>query len=231
MASPEIKQNRKKVDPGLKDLLDLYRKEIFLNFNCHAIGTVQSFDSSNQTVTATVNYKKVFLEMQSDNTYKNVLVDYPILIDAPVVILGGGPWKLTFPISAGDECLILFNDRDIDNWFSSGQVAAPATQRMHSFSDGIVLVGLLSMSNSIGSYDSTRAVLKNHDGGAMVGVSDTKVKLSNETTTLNTLLQDLVTAIKGLTTTNTVPGAPAAISAASQLVLTNLATQIQGLLE
>lgn len=232
MAAPEIKINRKKVDPGLSDLLQLFKKDIFLNMNCHALATVQSFDPDQQTVTATVNYKKVFSEKQPDNTYKNVLVDYPILMDAPVIIMGGGPWKLTFPIAAGDECLILFNDRDMDNWFASGQSLAPATQRLHSFSDGIALIGVNSLSNVLpeGIYDTTRTVIKNYTGGAMIGIGETLVKIANETTTLNTLLQLLIDQIKLITVTCAAPGNPSSVPN-NVAAIAAVATQIQGLLE
>ncbi|CAK9250669.1 unnamed protein product [Sphagnum jensenii] len=79
------------------------------------------------------------------------------------------------PIAQGDQCLILFNDRSIDNWFTSGQVQPLASSRLHSFSDGIALVGLNYLNNGVTkltNYDSTRAVLRNSTTG--VGVSSTK---------------------------------------------------------
>ena len=133
------------------------------------------------------------------------------------------------PITAGDTCLVLFNDRDIDNWFQSGQVGPVATSRLHSMSDGIALVGIRSLANSIEGYDMTRAMLFN--GTTQVGVSATHVKIANNLTTLNTLLQNLITTIQAITTTNAVVGVPCTLSPASIAALTSVATQIGGLLE
>jgi len=140
--------------PTLKDLLDLAKRDIFLSFNCHALATVQSFDSVKQTVTATINYKKMYFKSSSEEP---VLVDYPILIDCPIYVLSDGDLcNLTFPIKQGATCSILFNDRDIDNWFHSGQINALSTSRMHSLADGIALVGIRAMNNTIDDYDAYR---------------------------------------------------------------------------
>jgi hypothetical protein len=58
--------------------------------NCHAIATIQSFDPTKQTASATVNYKKTYFKPDTAGVYRPVLVDYPQLIDCPVIFLGGG---------------------------------------------------------------------------------------------------------------------------------------------
>ena len=201
-----IQFNRVAAEPSLRDLLDLHKKDLMLSLNCHAIATVQSFNEANQTITATINYKKTYFQLnKKTNVYVPFNLDYPLIIDCPVVILGGGPCSLTFPIAAGDECLILFNDRDIDNWFQGGPPMEVASGRLHSFSDGIALVGLRNSQRSLQAYDTTRVVLQN--GTTKVGVGATKVIISNGTT-LNTLLGNLISTIQSLITTPAVPGVP-----------------------
>lgn len=232
MAEPTPQNVRKLVDPSLRDLLNLVKKEMALALNCHAIGTVQSFDAATQTATITINYKKMFDQRGVNGVYSKVLRDYPLLIDVPVIVLGGGTWRLTFPISQGDECMVLFNDRDIDNWFKSGQNTAPASTRLHDMCDGVALVGLASLKRSIEDYDETHALLQNIAGGAMVGVAASTVLIGNQTTTLNALLQNLISAVKALSI-NVASVAPAGgtVSPTSQAALDVIATQIAGLLE
>ncbi len=224
-----MKQNKIISDPSLKDVLDLWKKDIFLSMNCHAIGTIQSFDSSKQTAKITINYKKTFFDRDASGVYNPVLVDYPILLDCPVVIMQGGDCALTFPIASGDTCLVLFNDRDIDNWFTSGQVGPVNTPRLHSFADGMAIIGLNSLNNSLEDYDATRVVLKN--GTTFVGISPTLIKIANDLTTLNTALQHLCTAIEGIVTTNCVVGSPVTLNPASILAIQNAATELGTLLE
>lgn len=244
MSQTQIKLNQIPNEPELKDLLDLHKKDIMLSLSSHHIATIQSFNAVNQTASATINYKKTFFERNPvTKVYAPVLVDYPQLIDCPVVVLGGGESSLTFPIAAGDECLVLFNDRDMDNWFQGASGGAVATSRLHSFSDAIILVGVNSLQNSLVAYDTVRAVLSN--GNAMVGVGPSLIKIANNITTLNTLLQTLVTDIQtlitqtaaitvtGVTSGGGVSGPPvnAAAIAAVSSSLSTLATQISGLLE
>jgi hypothetical protein len=176
MASPTLSQNFVPNEPELKDLVNLVKKDIFLSLNCHHVGTIQTFDSANQTATATINYKRTYFK-PDPITGGSVpyLVDYPLLLDCPVICLGGGAASLRFPITTGDECLILFNDRDIDNWLSTSSTSSGvATTRLHSFSDGIILVGVRSVSNVLESYSNSAVELVY--GGNKISLDATKFK-------------------------------------------------------
>lgn len=217
-----------KAEPELIDLLNLFKTQLLTSFSAHHIGTVQSFDAAKQTATATINYKKTYFQ-KVDGVYGPVLVDYPILLDCPVICLGGGAGALTFPIEEGDECLVLFNDRDIDNWFAGGTGGPVATPRLHSFSDGIILVGVRSLANVLTDYDPARAVLKN--GMAMVGVGDPLIKIANDVTTLKTVINDLIDIIIGLMTLPTIPASPTTLSPATIAALTAHKAVVGSLLE
>lgn len=184
-------------DPSLVDVLNQFKKDILISLNCHAIATVQSFDSEAQTVTATINYTKSFMQRQEDGSYIPVAQNYPILLDVPIIILGGGNASLTFPIAKGDECLILFNDRDIDNWFNGQNTLPPATSRLHSFSDGIALVGF----RDIASYDTDSVVIKNGTNQIKIGsgFSDPNlIKISNSATSITAILDNISVLLAGL---------------------------------
>jgi hypothetical protein len=183
----------------LKDLLDYFGKYLKIQFNCHHIATIQTFDPLTQTATVTINYSKTFLQADK-GIISTALNQYPPIDDVPVIFLGGGDANLTFPVGVGDECILLFNDRDIDNWFSGSTSTPPNTARLHSFTDAVALVGLRSLANVIKNFDMARAVLRK--GSAMVGVGaggGSLVKIANATLTLGTLLQNLSTQLENLT--------------------------------
>lgn len=237
-ANSTIQQNLIPNEVSLPDVLNLHKKDISLNLNCHHIGTIQTFDASQQTASVTINYTRTYFQFNGDTgAYDNTLVNYPIIAEAPVICMGGGPASLTFPIATGDECLVLFNDRDMDNWFTGGSGSPNATARLHSFADALVIVGIRSLANVLTNYDATRAVLQN--GTTLVGVGPSHVKIANNSTTLNTLLQSLITDLQSLVTQTaaiTVAsfGAPpnnAAAIAAIGTQLGTLGTQIGQLLE
>lgn len=246
MSSPTINQNITPIlDPTLKDLLDLYQKQTLLNFNCHHLATIQSFDSSKQTVQVTINYKRTYFQFQSETQkYVSILVDYPIIADCPIIILGGGPCRITFPISKGDQCILLFNDRDIDNWFQGSTTSANQSPRLHSFSDAIALIGPNNLNTVIQNYDAVRALITNGTVKNGINPENNKLTLTNGTS-LNDLLQSLCTQLENLTgqlsiltVTGVVPAGgisgPPSNAAAITTIGTNIstiATEISQLIE
>lgn len=201
MSNVSINQNlTTSKEPTLKDLLDLYQKQTFLNINCHHIGTIQSFDSVNQTVKVTINYKKTYFQFnQETQNYVSNLYDYPIIADCPLVVIGGGPVRLTMPVAQGDQCILLFNDRDIDNWYNGSLASANQTPRLHSFSDCIALIGPNNLDTVFENYDQVRALITN--GTVMNGINPQTNKLTlTNGTSLNTLLQNLCTQLENLCT-------------------------------
>lgn len=233
MTNTSIQLNAVPADPTLSDLLNLLKKEIFFDLNCHHLATIQSFDSSKQTVTATINYTKTIFELNTETgLYRPVQNAYPLMVDVPVIVLGGGAAHLTFPIAQGDQALILFNDRNIDNWFQSGQAGPVANSRAHSFSDGLALVGLNSLNTLISTYDTMRAVLRNGTTG--VGVGATQVKIYNATNgSLGLAMTAFLTALTAFATACTSASDPVVIAAATALLsaMTAPVANIEGLLE
>jgi len=173
--------------PDMRLLLDTWMNNSALKLNCHRIGTIVSFDSAKQTASVQIAALAVF----GDKT-----VAYPVLTQCPVFVPSGGTGCLTFPVSAGDSCLVLFNDRDIDNWYESGAVVAPNTARTHDLSDGLVIVGFRHQANPIPAY-STDVELRNNT--AIVGLEDNgKISIRNQDTTLKNVMTTLITALNKL---------------------------------
>lgn len=92
----------------------------------------------------------------------------PVLVDVPVMFPRGGGCTITFPIKAGDECLVIFSDRCIDFWWQSGGVQEPVDQRQHDLSDAFAIVGPQSQANVIGSISTTTLQMRSDDGAAYI---------------------------------------------------------------
>lgn len=239
---PKIPLGLKSPNPKLKDVLDAVKTDILQNMNCVAIATITAVTvhvgSGTQeivTVNATVNYNKTYFVRQPNGTYQAQTADYPQIVDAPLIGLTGGFTSLTMPVQPGDQCLILFNDRDLNNWFAGATSGPVATARLHSFSDAIALVGFQQSE----TYSSSHALLTN--GIAEVGVAQTnafpavqKVRVANDTTTLYNVLSQLITAIEAITVTTSVPSTPGSFTSGTpnnNSALEAARTAIEGLLE
>ena len=128
--------------PNLKTILDEVKAEIFSTLNCVQVGRIEKITPGEQTVEVSIQIKR--LARNGSSTF------YPVLVDVPYFILQGGGAYLDMPITPGDYCIVLFNDRNLDAWWSTANVADPPTARKHSMSDGIAIVGLNPASAPLG---------------------------------------------------------------------------------
>ena len=132
-------------------------------------GIIQSFDADAQTVVVqpSIQARQSF----PDGSVK--LVNLPLLLDCPVQFPAGGGVSLTFPLTAGDECLVVLASRCIDAWWQSGGVQAPMEARMHDLSDGFALVGFRSQPRALSGVSTTKAQLRSDDGRAWIELDPT----------------------------------------------------------
>lgn len=108
-------------------------------------------------------------------------VSLPLLVDVPVCFPMGGGMVLTFPVTAGDECMVVFSSRCIDGWWQSGGVQAPAEHRMHDLSDGMAIVGMRSQARKLPNVSTEHAQLRSEDGLTYIEIRpDGKVRIECE---------------------------------------------------
>ncbi|NDL01275.1 phage baseplate assembly protein V [Photorhabdus bodei] len=125
---------------------------------------IQSFNADAVTITAqpAIRWKI----RQKDGELESVSL--PLLVDVPVIFPRGGGVTLTFPIKAGDECLVVFADRCIDYWWQSGGVQEPVDPRQHNLSDGFAIIGPQSQQQKISGISTNAAQLRSDDGAAYI---------------------------------------------------------------
>ena len=101
------------------------------------------------------------------------------LTDVPVSMIYLGGWNLTFPISVGDECMIVFADREIGVWLQNGGINnTPISDRMHSLSDAIAVPGLRSIPRALANYSQSSVQLRNDDGSVMIDLAAGRVTVT-----------------------------------------------------
>jgi len=144
---------------NIKNGVDTRLKELHTSMP----GIVQSFDAVNQLATVQPAVRRVFITQNDDNTELLTPTDLPILINVPVIFPRGGGFSLTFPVAKGDECLLVFCERSIDDWHQYGTVRTPSARRFHSLSDAVAFVGMSSIPNKIPNYDPVNIELKKDD--------------------------------------------------------------------
>ena len=173
--APTLKQPN---PPTLTELLDSLTREILKNLNCIKPCVVVEYSAGGADDIPTAKLRIAFQKVTSiasDGT--KTLAEYTELVSVPVFFMGGGGFTMTYPIAPGDEGIVLFNDRNIDNWVHFGAGQAPETGRVHDLSDGIALIGIRSMPRALGNISATAAQLRSDDGQTVIEASPGKIQL------------------------------------------------------
>ena len=132
----------KTVRPDMSNIIKFSNLKSMSELNCLKIATVVEFHPDDLTVTVNLLNKKT-LGDNKDGT-PNVR-DYA-LIRAKVCFCN--PY-ITFPINVGDDCLILFSDREIESWFINGDAQPVNYTRMHDLTDAFAIFGIRSIPKMI----------------------------------------------------------------------------------
>lgn len=149
--------------PDLTKLLETFGRNLSTQFNCHRVGRITAFDSN--TLICKVKLLDKF-------TFNGTEEDYVEFTNMPLLIYATETAGLTLGNVVGAECLVHFNDTDIDNWLLTGKAYAPNSLRRHDFADGFVeLRPFDQLSAQKISYDSEGVALYN---------GSTKVRLKTD---------------------------------------------------
>lgn len=179
-------------------------------------GIVVSFESSTQLARVQPAIRRL---MKTDDGENEILVptNLPQLLNVPVIFPRGGDFMMTMPVQSGDEVLIIFSERPIDNWYTSGGVQTPSVRRFHSLSDAVAIPGLNSKPRTIPSYNNSEAEFRNEAGDVVVNISNNKMTLTAETVEINS---DQFTVNSTLSDINSVTNVNAAMTVTGAATLT-----------
>jgi hypothetical protein len=157
-------------------------KAVSCNIRVALPGIVKSFNAEKQTVAVNLAIQEsIVLNQQQQN------MQIPALLDVPLVLPRAGGFTLTMPVQAGDECLVIFADMCINQWWQnaatgpdgqgnySGQVQEKL--RRHDLSDGFAILGTWSQPNVLQNYDTARPQLRNDAGTVYIAIDDTTITL------------------------------------------------------
>ena len=114
------------------------KRDILSSLHCALPGRVVSFDAESQTavIQPAVKHRPMSSRAERSGVEGSPSsVSLPLLRDVPVFM------PVSFEVNPGDACLVIFADCDIDAWFETGEAEVPASNRMHSLSDGFAFVG------------------------------------------------------------------------------------------
>ncbi len=115
--------------------------EAMFRTRCCIPCVIQSYNKTNRTVECQPAIREKIINEDGTVQYVNL----PILVNVPVAFPSCAAFEIELPITIGDECLVLFSDLSIDNFWLKGNVQNPVEVRRHDLSDGIAIPCNLSL--------------------------------------------------------------------------------------
>ena len=170
----------------------------------------------------------VVQQAHDDEEGARVVAALPVVPGVPVLFPGGGGYRLTFPIKAGDDgdfCLLVFSEVSLDKWLTGkGAIVDPEIDHAHALADAVAFVGLRPFGAPWKSAPTDEATLGKDDGvqihfeGSLITAGD---KAGAQFVALANKVLDELTAIQTALATHTHtynpgPGAAAQTAAVTQ---------------
>lgn len=90
------------------------------------------------------------------------------LITVPVYFCGGSNFAVEYQVDPGDEGIVIFSQRCIDGWKTTGGVAKNPIMRFHDLSDAMFLPGIRSQPKVLPAFSNNGIRLRNADGNHFV---------------------------------------------------------------
>ena len=149
------------------------KSDVMFNLRCCIPCIVQSYDPEKGTVECQPAIREKIINQNEEIEYRNL----PLLLNVPVVFPSNSEYSVTFPLEKGDECLVLFSDLSIDNFWEKGNVQNPIEDRRHDLSDGIAIPCNMSLTKERRTDDG----LLLSSSGASILISGSEITFSEGT--------------------------------------------------
>lgn len=129
------------------------------------IARIESFDASTGRATCKPLVKRPYYDEDGNRQVESI----PPIPGVPVLSIGAGGFRATFPVHAspddGDLCLLVCSDFSLDKWLTgAGQEVDPQIDHVHSLVDAVAIPGIKSFGAPL-KYNPTDCMTVGEDDG------------------------------------------------------------------
>jgi hypothetical protein len=180
---------------------------------CAMPGIVMSFDSEKQTCVVQPAIQEMVLlappattQNPNPGTTQNIPTSVTIkpLQDVPIMMMRVMGWSMTFPITEGTECLLIFADSCIDGWWQNSGVNPQYDRRRHDLSDAFALFGPWSQPNNIPNYSTNSVQIRNDDQSVVIELANGEITVKAPTVNVQSTTANIEGDTVNVTGNNTV---------------------------
>ena len=166
--------------------LDFWRNVMRLNTSIPAI--INAFDTATQTVSATPAIRAKYVSPEGEVSY----LSYPMITNIPLAITRGAGVRITYPVTVGKPCTLIFSQRSIDNFILEGSEADPvegpnpltSAIRCMDLTDAMCFPGVLTTKDTVQNYSTDAIEIRSDDGKVAVSVKQDSLTLKQDSATM-----------------------------------------------
>ena len=137
------------------ELLNLAINNRLTDVNICMPGEIVSYDYTQQ---------RAKVQPALNQKYNNgEVINLPIIHNVPVIHPASGGASITFPVNTGDNVMLVFSQKSLEEWLSSGEQVTPDDPRQNDLTDAIAILGLRSFSEPSPAGNNTDLLVK-YDG-------------------------------------------------------------------
>lgn len=159
---------RTEIVPDEFELIRSAMDDLSMNMRVCCPGTIVSWDPQQMTAYVQPCIKENIIQV--DGTLKNT--ELPIIPNVPVVYPRCASFIMTFPLKPGDECILVFADRNYDAWWQSGGLQNPLRSLVHDLLDAFCIPGPSSMPKWVDNISEDSIMIRTVDGQAYVEIKE-----------------------------------------------------------
>ena len=156
-------------DFSLKNLLDRFERSLLRKLNCVKLGKIKTFYADKQTA-----------DIQID--------DYPLISGVPVSFISGANFSIQIPVEAGDDCIVLFCDGDLDNWVEGKGYVPAFSQDRHGLNGAVALLGIKNILTKVENYITSGVRIKYK--GSEIELNDSGIVIKGNVTVEGDVVAD-----------------------------------------
>lgn len=211
------------LNASINDVLEQVKSNIFSTLNCHNIGRIIEYNA--ETNTATV-------ETMILRKFYNEILQPSLIMDVPILTFGTKNARITMPNPVGCYVVLLFMDKNIDNFLETGEQHLSPTDRTHSISDCVALLTIDSAVDEQPLYDenalmlSNKGIIEDVEHQTFIKVKPDTVSIANDRQNLSNLINLFLVACENIKTVTST----GVLTADSKKKFTDLKTQFKELL-
>jgi hypothetical protein len=108
--------------------------------------------------------------------------EMPIINEVPVIFPSAGGASVSFPVLAGDTCLLVVCERSITEWLLSGGLATPLDPRKLDLTDAVAIPGLIPFNGQFPNRTNNTDFLIEYAGASITITELGAIKINTATT-------------------------------------------------